>query len=563
MAAQLHVRAAEPSLDAALDRIAAYAPQALHEQGAPGVSIAITDRTHTLRIITLGYANLESKTPVTPQTRFPIGSITKGMTATALMELRDEGKFDPAKPVRAYLPWWSIKSGGRTIYAHELLSHTSGLPDDYTFVPGYLFSVAMLRQAHTIFPSGTNWSYSNDGFATLGAILSALDARAWQQSIETRVFDALGMTHTSAAFTPQTLADTASGYIFNDVNVLTPPDPKLIPAYPGDFVDPAGTVISTPEDMAHYMRFLLNGGTGDGGKRVLSQSSYNLMTTPDDMHGKPAGPAGAELAEAPLLYQHYGYGFGLHDEGGDKIVSHTGGIGGYSACMETNVSRGFGVIAMSNLIEAPLHPCAIVLYAMQVLQAQSDGEPLPPVPGAQPMYLDRTSVPNAAKLAGTYTAPDHSQITFVSSGIGLSLQTPGGLKPLYSRGGNTFWVDDPRFATYGLTFVPDKSGAIAQVYSGALWFYGTAYAGPKTFDPPAAAGTYTGRYEGDQLWGQSNAVRVFVVKGKLTADRTPLVVQKDGTYRLGSSIVRFDTPAAGQMQRMWIDAIPFYRIDLP
>ncbi len=111
--------ATPPSMDDALAQIAAYAPQALSEQGAPGMSVAITDRTHTLRIITAGYANLESKTPVTAQTRFPIGSITKGMTAAALMELRDAGKFDPAKPVRAYLPWWNIASGGATIYAHQ------------------------------------------------------------------------------------------------------------------------------------------------------------------------------------------------------------------------------------------------------------------------------------------------------------------------------------------------------------------------------------------------------------------------------------------------------------
>lgn len=145
--------------------------------------------------------------------------------------------------------------------------------------------------------------------------------------------------------------------------------PHLVTSDRFDLVDPAGSVISTPEDMAKYMRIILNGGRNDAGKRVLSQKSFSLWTTPDTMNGKIAGPASPELAEAPKLYAHYAFGLGVHTENGDTIVAHTGGIAGYSSCMENDVTRGFGVIAMSNLVEAPLHPCAIVLYAIKVLQA--------------------------------------------------------------------------------------------------------------------------------------------------------------------------------------------------
>jgi CubicO group peptidase (beta-lactamase class C family) len=427
-----------------------------------------------------------------------------------------------------------------------------------------MFSVAALRDAHTLFAPGSRWSYSNDGFSTAGAILAALDGRTWEQSVQSRVFDRLGMSHTSAVFSAQTLADAASGYEFGDMNVLTPPQPRLLPIYPGEFVDPAGTVISTPEDMARYMRFLIDGGVNDRGERVVSSQSYALMTTPDDMDGKPAGPAAPELAEAPLLFQHYGFGLGLHDENGENYVAHTGGIGGYTACMETNVTRGYGVIAMSNLVEAPLHPCAIVLYAMQVLHAQALGEPIP-APPATPhgTYLQQTHLENADRLAGTYTNGDGGPpITITSDGSSLALAGAGGPVPLYARGGDTFWVDDPRFAIYGLTFVPGKNGAI-EVFSGSQWFYNSNYTGPKIFSQPKDLALYAGRYEGEQLWGVSPASRVFALKGKLTVDGAPLLPQKDGTFKLGSSLVRFDTLAGGAMQRMWIDGLPMYRIDLP
>ena len=82
------------------------------------------------------------------------------------------------------------------------------------------------------------------------------------------------------------------------------------------------------------------------------------------------------------------------------MIGHTGGVSGYTACMQMNLTRGFGVIAIANLVEAPLHPCAIVLYAMRVLRAQSVGDPIPaPNPAPDPAHVDR-----AADYTGTYTS---------------------------------------------------------------------------------------------------------------------------------------------------------------
>ena len=80
------------------------------------------------------------------------------------------------------------------------------------------------------------------------------------------------------------------------------------------------------------------------------------MTTPDHYkNGQAAGAATAQLSEWPAFYRQYGYGLGIFNTDGDHLVGHTGGISGYTACMQMNLTRGFGVIAMSNLVEAPLH----------------------------------------------------------------------------------------------------------------------------------------------------------------------------------------------------------------
>jgi CubicO group peptidase (beta-lactamase class C family) len=136
-----------PTLSDALDAIAAYAPRAMQEQGTPGLSVAITDRNATLRILTLGVANRDAQTPVTPQTRFPIGSITKSMTALALLELYDAGRLNLNAPAREYLPWFSIHTLGGPILVHELLSHTAGTPDDFSPELSYTYDVLALRAA--------------------------------------------------------------------------------------------------------------------------------------------------------------------------------------------------------------------------------------------------------------------------------------------------------------------------------------------------------------------------------------------------------------------------------
>ena len=76
----------------------------------PGNVIGITDRNQTLKIGAYGYADMKAKKPVTPDTLFEIGSVTKSFTAISLMQLFDEGRFEPQAPVSKYLPWFQVKS---------------------------------------------------------------------------------------------------------------------------------------------------------------------------------------------------------------------------------------------------------------------------------------------------------------------------------------------------------------------------------------------------------------------------------------------------------------------
>ncbi|HZV76875.1 MAG TPA: serine hydrolase domain-containing protein [Candidatus Babeliales bacterium] len=549
-----------PAIDAALDAIAAYAPQAMREQGTPGLSVAITDRTRTLRVITLGYANRELQAPVTAQTRFAIGSITKSMTALALLQLHDAGLLDLNAVVTRYLPWFSIDSGGKPILVHQLLSHTAGIPDDFAAEIGYKYDILALRRAKTLFAPGTAWSYSNDGFATAGAILARLDRRPWPDSLQARVLGPIGMENSSSVFTPELMTNAAIPYQFRDNDRPPPLQPALAPAPPMDFVDPAGSVLSTPEDMARYIRFYLNAGRTESGAQLISPATFAAMTRPDALNnGKPAGSTETVLEEAPAFYRQYGYGLSIFNDGGDRVIGHTGGISGYTACMQMNLTRGFGIIAFANLVEAPLHPCAIVLYAMRVLRAQSLGQPLPPAPPAP----DPAHVAQAADYAGTYTAAGGAVLRVAGAGDRLRLEDGSATFTLYPRGPGLFWTDDPNYTMFLIVFGRDANRKIVELTYGSQWYPNERYRGPRSFSYPAGWNALVGRYE-NTYFGSPAITRVVIVKNRLTLDGTDrLVPLRDGNFALGSSVVRFDSYAGSQPQRLSIDDTYLYRVELP
>jgi D-alanyl-D-alanine carboxypeptidase len=549
-----------PTLAAALDAIAAYAPQAMQDQGTPGLSVAITDRTKTLRIVTLGFANRDTRTAVTPQTRFAVGSITKSMTALAVLQLHDAGRLDLNAPVRRYLPWFSIASENKPVLVHQLLSHTAGIPDDFAAEVGYKYDIVALRNARTLFPPGSAWSYSNDGYETLGAMLSRLDGRPWSDSLSARVLEPIGMTDSSPVFTPQAMISAAVGYEFRDNDRPPPLHPALVASSLADFVDPAGSVLSTPEDMARYMRVYLNDGKTENGTQLVTPATFAAMTRADTLNDrKPAGASGVELTEAPAFYRQYGYGLSIFDDGGDRVVGHTGGISGYTACMQMNLTRGFGVIAFANLVEAPLHPCAIVLYAMRVLRAQSLGEALPaPPPSPDPARVDHSS-----DYAETYTAGTGPSLRVADLGHRLAIEDGARTIALYPRGPDLFWADDPRYAMFLFAFGRDRDGRVVDVTYGSQWYANDRYRGPRAFPRPASWNALAGRYE-NTYFGSPYITRVVIVKNRLTLDGTAaLRPLPDGSFALGPSIVRFDAYAANEPQRLRIDDISLYRVELP
>ncbi|MBC5816558.1 MAG: serine hydrolase [Candidatus Eremiobacteraeota bacterium] len=528
--------------DDALALIGTYAQQMMSSTHAPGLSVAVTDRAHTIKIFSLGLADVQSHTPVIETTRFGIGSISKSMTATALLLARDRGVFDPSAPVTKYLPWFRVKSPYRPISGFDLLTHTSGLPDGGT--GSSVYDVYALRNETVGYAPGEHWSYSNVGYETLGAILQTVEGTQYSDTLAKRIFQPLGMVDSSGIWTPETLATAATGYMYAYDDRPEPESYPLIAFPQTTFADPAGSVVSTAGDMAKYLRFILNA-------QLLSPESYKLLTTASVKNGKTeAGLTG--------FYDHYAFGLAQQTVDGHHLVGHTGGVSRNTSCFQADLDSGFAVIAMSNLGYVGPRPCAVVAYALKVLRAKSEGEPLPPVPApADPLHVD-----GASAYAGTYRSQDGETLAFVAKNDHLRLENGAASETMSERGGDQFWVDDPRFAQYTMRFIRDKDKHVTQMAHGSKVYSTAAYVGPTQFTHPKEWDAYEGTYRDATSFAFGGEAHVLIVKDQLVLeDGTQLVPLGNGVFRVGTDDwsperVTFSTIVNGVAQRAIFSAGP-------
>lgn len=541
----------------AVERIEHDAPIAMKAQHTPGMAIALTDRRGTLAILTFGDADVATHAPVTPQTRFGIGSITKSMTAIALLQARDRGAFDPQAPVTRYLPWFHVQTRWRALTGHDLLTHTSGLPDGgYGY--GAPYDVAALRELETGFAPGSHWSYSNLGYETLGTIVAAVDREPWATVVQRDVIARLGMQATRASWSFETLANAATGYLPREDDRV--PDPRnwdLLPVPLTEFTDPAGSVLSTPGDMARYARMILNAGVTDDGTRILSPRSYRLLVSPAATAGTPSVPG---------LYQRYAYGLAVRTLDGDTVVGHTGGTTPYTACMEADLTAGFAAVALTNVGYISERPCGIVDDALRVLRAAAKHAALPAF--TSPPAPEHVAHPE--RYAGTYAAPNGDRLVVGTDGSDRLSLTHGDATTPLVRAGSVFYAALPAARLSGVRFVIDpKTKRADQLVADGVWYAGAAYHGTRSFTHPAAYTAYVGHYRAPGAHPWDPSVRVQIVKGRLVLDDgTPLVPTGRGTFRIGEEAwsperLTFDSVIDGHAQRATETGVGLYRVETP
>jgi CubicO group peptidase (beta-lactamase class C family) len=309
------------------------------------MAVAVVKDGKVVALRGYGYADAESRVPVTPDTLFEIGSITKQFTATIVMMLVEEGKVSLDEKARTYLPQLPEAWSGVTV--RNLLNHTSGIPN-YTAKPGFSWDhdftpdeiLKLASEPPVDFAPGERWEYSNTNYYLAGMIIEKLTGHALARELADRVFKPLGMAHTRLADEQPIIPNRARGYAWTD---------RLInaPLLHRGAADGAGAILSCANDMAKWAA-ALSAGT------LLKPSSYRAMESP------------ARLNDGS--FTKYGFGWAIGIRNGHRLFDHSGGTGGFSTMISRYPDDNLIVVVLTNLAGNAAGPCADA-YAAEYVPA--------------------------------------------------------------------------------------------------------------------------------------------------------------------------------------------------
>ncbi len=455
----------------AASAFAVWVHEMMARERIPGLAVGVARDGVEIHARGFGHRDVAAQRPADPDTVFGVASVTKSFTAAAIMHLQDAGAFSADDPVVTYLPEFRLPGGGagRQVTIHHLLTHTSGLPplpsrwlafarspeDDPAVEspPIRLDAHPPIDTAEQLMAfigscaeeplgaPGAWFSYSNEGYALLGAIVERVSGQPYARYVHAHILDPAGMADsTYDVNTLRMLPNVTTLYAMRSDHGTAEIVPARLWPYSGVWL-PAGGLCSTVRDLLRYLEVYRTEGEA-GGRRILSPGGVGLMVRPH----VPVRPGAA-----------YGYGLTLIDHCGMPIVEHGGGRKGISAHVCVVPHQGITAAALANLAAAPSR--SVSLGAVNVLLGRPAETPSVVYP-SYPCPLQRLCT-----YAGEYHSGEEEKICVTADGAALTFEI--GRRPFRARpvGEDAFAVQVGGAESYA-RFLTDASGHVhALAYS--------------------------------------------------------------------------------------------------
>jgi D-alanyl-D-alanine carboxypeptidase len=308
------------------DKVDDYVAEQMQQRHVPGLCLAVVQEGRPVAEKGYGRANLELNTPVTTNTVFEIGSITKQFTAALVMMLADERRVALDDPIEQHLKDTPEIWQGMTI--RHLLTHTSGLKS-YTGLDGfevrrkldYEAFARELAKEPLEFKPGERFSYCNSGYNLLGYLIEQKSGTSYWALLRERILVPLSMKHTRDRDTKSVIANRAAGYELQ-AGELVNRDSDLTDVFA------AGAMVSTVPDLVKWNAAL------DAGV-LLSTDNLKQMWTPVTLNNGKEYP--------------YGFGWRVQDDNDRHNIGHSGSTSGFSASLQRFPREHLAVIVLCNL----------------------------------------------------------------------------------------------------------------------------------------------------------------------------------------------------------------------
>lgn len=376
------------------DEIDAYIGKQLEVLDIPGAVLAIVEGNRIVHIKGFGLTRPGGAVP-TSDTPFILGSLTKSFTALAIMQLVEAGKIGLDDPIQLYLPWFRVAdpTASGHITVRHLLTHTSGLSKQVG-----MQAIANLddlprageRQARSLANTklthqpGLVFEYSNMNYNLLGLIIEAASGEPYVDYVHEHIFISLEMRHSYRSKAVAQQNGLAVGY--RSWFGIPVADPDL-PVPSGSL--PSGGLISSTEDLSHYLIAYLNGGQY-GGVQVLSPEGIAQLT-------KPAVETGISVPGVD-----YGMGWVIQETSRGRRIWHNGKVPDYFSYMALLPEQNSGIVLLGNVNHtASMYDISMVGAGAASLLAGLQPEPIPwaMVPWATRSFL----VIPVIQIAGVFT----------------------------------------------------------------------------------------------------------------------------------------------------------------
>ena len=327
--------ASDPEVQAQIDLFSAWMEGQIEIRGLPGAVVGVVAGDELVWARGFGHADIESDRPMDTDTRFRMASHSKLFTATAIMQLREDGRLRLDDPVTDYLPWFEFEKASPNdppVTIEHLLTHSSGLPreasshwTDLDF-PTAEEVQKLMPYREAPFSPEVRWKYSNLAYTIAGMVVEEVSGMSWADYLQANIFDPLGMGASSV--------DVADPGLATPYGSRMPDGSRMI--FP--FVDARGMaaatgLTSTVEDMARFVSAQFREGRR-GGDRLLSTASLR------EMHR-------VRMLENTWT-RGQGIGFSVQRVDGTLYVGHGGGYPGYTTNTTIQLDSEVGVIVLTN-----------------------------------------------------------------------------------------------------------------------------------------------------------------------------------------------------------------------
>ena len=294
------------SREAAIDKLIGD----IYKPGEPGTALLVAEKGKVVYRKAFGMADLELSVPMKPEMVFEIGSMTKQMTAVAILMLMEEGKLSLKDEITKFIPDYPVQ--GQKITIHHLLTHTSGIKS-YTSMQEWQplwrndltpeEMIDIFKNQPMDFAPGEHYLYNNSAYFLLGYIIEKASGLNYGQFLKERIFEPLKMNHSYYGSHEQIIPLRASGYqkkeSFVNAEYLSLTQPYA-----------AGSVMSTVDDLLSWQMAIRD-------NKLVKKESIQLAFTDFTLNdGKPI---------------HYGYGWVLNEINGSPTIEHSGGIFGFTS----------------------------------------------------------------------------------------------------------------------------------------------------------------------------------------------------------------------------------------